>query len=398
MRGTYLIAAVIVAGVASSARAQPSGSGSGAGSGSSEENELPPELAPKPHVDEPNPNTNPDAPPTNDNNTTTNNTPPPPPPDDPKAKAEARKLIDGGDQFIKKGDYLEKKGKHDQALEMYQRALAAYEKAYDLVANAQIYFAIAGAEEKLGHWLDAANHYKKMLAEAADMKPALKDAATQRLEAAKAYLGQITLTVTPDGTHVSVEGKDIGTSPLTEPLILEPGEYTLGFTHDGYTPTEQKIKLEAGSESERTFTLQPIPVVVEKPRPPPPPPAPPPTISKTPLYVGAGITAAFGVTALVTGIVAVKKHGTYVDDSLDPMTREAARTSGKHFALACDLTMVGALAAGGYTAWWYLKKYKPKMHELESEPPPSDGAPDASLWLAPMISDDAGGMIMGGRF
>jgi hypothetical protein len=377
-----VVATMVVLGWCAAARAQPAGGGSG----SSDEKELPPELAPKPAFDQP-------APPADTEK------PSPPPPEDPKTKAEARKLIDGGDQFLKKGDYLEKHGKHDQATADYERALAAYQKAFDLVANAQIYFAIAGAEEKLGRWLDAAGHYEKMLAEATDMKPALKDAATARLEAVKDNLGQVTLTVSPDGTHVTLDGKEVGTTPLAKPLLVDPGEYTLGFTHDGYTPMEQKIKLEAGSESERTFTLQPLPVVVEKPRPPPPPPAPPPKADKMPLYIGAGATGAFAVSALVTGIVAVKKHGTFTDAGVDAATREAARTSGKHYALACDLSIVGAVAAGGFTAYWYVKKYKPEQRALEQRPPatPDDDA-DTSLWIAPMVSTDVGGMVVGGRF
>ena len=392
-----MVIAIVIAGSAFAARAQPTGSGSG--SGSQEENELPPDLAPKPHRDEPPPPPDQPPPATTPPATTPapTPTPSPPPPEDPKTKAEARKLIDGGDAFMKKGDYLEKHGKHDQAVDQYNRALAAYQKAYDLVANAQIYFAIAGAEQKLGRWLDAANHYKKMLAEATDMKPALKDAATAQLETVKQYLGQITLTIVPDGTSISIDGKEVGTSPLADALVLAPGEYTLGFTHDGYTPVEQKVKLEAGSESERTFTLSRIPVVVEKPRPPPAPPPPPPTVDKLPLYVGAGATGAFALTALVTGIVAVKKHGTFTNPGTDQAAREAARTSGKHYALACDLTMVGALAAGGFTAYWYVKKYKPAL-AAEGDKEEAPAPEPVSFWIAPTFDGDGGGVALGGSF
>jgi tetratricopeptide (TPR) repeat protein len=385
-----LVAAVIVAAWCATAHAQ----GAGSGSGSGEENELPPELAPKPHVDAPTPAPAPAPGADADEHPAQS---PPPAPDDPKTKAEARKLIDGGDTFLKKGDYLDKHGHHDQAVEQYQRALAAYQKAYELVQNPQVYFAIAGAEQRLGHWLDAAEHYKKVLTDVPDLKPALKDAATAQLDAVKANLGQITLTVSPDGTHVTVDGKDVGTSPLADPLLLVPGEYTLGFAHDGFSPTEQKLKVEAGSESERTFTLKPLPVVVEKPREAPPPPPPPPTLPKLPLYVGAGATGAFAVSAIITGIVAVKKHSTFANTQKDEATREAARTSGKHYALACDLSIGGALLAGGFTAYWYVKHYKPAQRELEQQPPSGDAEP-AAWWVAPVLSTDGGGVAVGGRF
>ena len=391
MKGFVL--AVAVAGWCVTAHAQ--GAGSGSGSGSGEENELPPDLAPKPHVDTPAPPSPPAGSGADADEHPAQS--PPPAPDDPKTKAEARKLIDGGDTFLKKGEYLDKHGHHDQAVEQYQRALAAYQKAYDLVQNPQVYFAIAGAEQKLGHWTDAAAHYQKVLTDVPDLKPALKEAVEAQLDAVKQNLGQITLTITPDGTHVTVDGKDAGTSPLAQPLLLAPGEYTLGFAREGYTPTEQKLKVEAGSESERTFTLKPIPVVVEKPREAPPPPPPPPTLPKLPLEIGAGVTGAFTISAVITGIVAVKKHGTFTDASTSEAAREAARTSGKHYALACDLSMGGALVAGAFTAYWYYAKYKPAQRAMEQEPPASSG-PETSWWVEPILSTDGGGVAVSGRF
>ena len=91
-----------------------------------------------------------------------------PPEPDPKTKAEAKKLIRGGDKFIRRGDYYERKQRHEKAQDEFARALAAYQKAYDLVPNVQIYFAIAGAEARLGRWLDAAVHLRKVLTEGGD--------------------------------------------------------------------------------------------------------------------------------------------------------------------------------------------------------------------------------------
>ncbi len=328
-------------------------------------------------------------------------------PDDPKTKEEAKKLLAGGDAFLKRGDYFTNKNKPDQAKEQYARALAAYQKAYDLVANAQIYFAIAGAEEKLGRYLDAATHYKKLLAEVTDLKPELAAAAAQKLEATKLHLGQLTLTIVPDGAAITVNGNEVGTAPLAEPLLLDPGEYTMAFTADGFTPMEQKVNIEAGSESERKFELEHVPVVVEPPRPPPPPPAPPPLpmVSKTPLYIGAGATGAFVAAATVTGILAVGKHGVFTDEGATPQARSDARSAGKTLALLADLSIVGAVGAGGFTAWWYYTKYRPRVAkratlERERQQPPTFSARDAGpKWmLAPLVSPSSAGVAVTGWF
>jgi len=325
--------------------------------------------------------------------------PPPdkPPEPDPRTKAEAKKLIHGGDKFLKRGDYYERRQRHDKAVDEFTRALAAYQKAYDLVPNVQIYYAIAGAEARLGRWLDAAVHYRKVLTEGgAELSPELKDAASQKLDDAKQHIGVVTLTVTPDGATVTIDGKEVGKTPLPQSVFLAPGDYTFGFTADGYTPMEHKITVEAGSESERTFALEPIPVVVEKPKPPPPPPPAPPAPDKLPLYIGAGATGAFTVTAMITGIIAVKRHNVFTDPTASAMRREVNRTSGQKYALATDITIVAALASGGFTAYWYLKKYRPQLHGGEHAS--AGGVDGPKVVVTPMVSPSGGGVAVSGWF
>src|SRR5436853_7658930 len=97
-----------------------------------------------------------------------------PPPDDtggdtggdstPKPE-DAKRWMAAGDTLIKKGDYLAKKGKAADAKSQYERALIAYQKALEASSNAQLYYAIAAAEEKLGNSKDALLHYRKVTVE-----------------------------------------------------------------------------------------------------------------------------------------------------------------------------------------------------------------------------------------
>ena len=90
--------------------------------------------------------------------------PPPPAEPDPATKAAAKKLLDGGDDFLKKGDRYTKRKKLDQAKAEYERALAAYSKAYELVPNPKIFYPMAIAEEKLEKWVEVATHLRTFLA------------------------------------------------------------------------------------------------------------------------------------------------------------------------------------------------------------------------------------------
>ncbi len=336
----------------------------------------------------------------------------PPPPDvpappvepDPATKAAAKKLLDGGDAFFKKGDYYVKRKKPDQAKDQYERALAAYIKARELVPNPKIFFPIATAEEKLEKWVDAATHYRLFLGQAGEIDAKLRADAEKRLENVKLNVGVLALAISPEGAQVSIEGNVVGTSPLAEPLFLAPGEYLLTITADGYKPTEQKLTIEAGSESEREFELESAAVIIDTPRPPPPPPdiPMPPKPSKLPLYGAAGLTGAFFVGATVTGIIAVGKQGTFKDDGNDEDVREDARQSGKSMALLTDGLVLGTLVAGGVTAYYYMKVYKPKNVEYKKKVDERNTQLENQLsrgpkvLVTPWVQAGAGGLMLTG--
>ncbi|MCB9573549.1 MAG: PEGA domain-containing protein [Kofleriaceae bacterium] len=315
-----------------------------------------------------------DAPPPGEGDATPGDADPvevaPEPVRDPKL---AKKLIAGAVKFVKKADKLKRRKKDDEAADLYKRAILAYNKAFELDPDPMTLVTAARLEQGLELWLESARRLRRALAAT---EPALDDkgreAAQKLLDDAKLNLGVVILKVTPDGARLVLDGADIGVTPLAEPLLLKPGEYALMVTAEGFQPFETKLVAEPGSESERSFDLEPVPVVVEAPRPPPPPPPPPlpPAPGKLPLYVGGGATVALAAGAVVTGILAVGKHATFIDDSVSAADRDAAQSSGKSLALMSDLFTTGAVVAAGVTAYWYLKIYKPKVdhhHELERE-------------------------------
>lgn len=319
---------------------------------------------------------------------------------DPAMKAAAKKLLDGGDAFLKKGDKYAKRKKTADAVAEYERALAAYQKAFELVGNPKIYFPIATAEEKLERWVAAATHYRKFLGSVSDVDPRLRADAEKRLEHAKLNLGVLGLTITPEGAQVSIDGNVVGTTPLTEPLFLAPGEYALSVTADGYKPLEQKLNIEAGSESERALELESAAVIIDtpiKPPPPPEPPPPPPAPSKLMLYASGGLTLAFIAGATTTGILAIGKHGTFKDDP-DSSSGESARKSGKNLALLTDGFVVGTVIAGSLAAYYYVKIYKPKQreyrHKLESQRNGAMVGSGPKVLVTPWVQADGGGLVL----
>jgi hypothetical protein len=333
---------------------------------------------------------------------------PPPAPDagdapvvrDPKA---AKKLSDGAAKFVKKGDKLARRKKDAEAAAEYERALMAYDKSFELYPDARVLLAAAALEVKLGRWVEASHRYERALAETElplDDKSRAK--AQAGFDEARAHLGVVVLTIEPEGALVTLDGAEIGTAPLAAPLVLKPGEYALAISADEFVTLETKLVVDEGSESERNFTLEPVPVVVQPPRPPPPPPPPPlpPPPSKLPLYLGAGATVVFTGIAVTTGVMALGKHGTFNDENATPEERDDAQASGRTLTKLTDAFAVGALAAAGFTVYYYLKVYQPKSSErgrLEKE---REGTHDeySKIILTPSVHPGGGGLVLTGWF
>lgn len=287
-------------------------------------------------------------------------------PEDPAAKEAAGKFLKAGDKLIKEGDYNRKKKREEKAVDKYTRALEAYQRAFDIYPRPQLYWLIGLAEQRLGRHLDALRHYQQLLREVPDLNEDLQAQVQLNIEEAKQHVVTLTFKVTPDGATIAVDGEDVGSTPYEDALYLAPGEHVIAVTAENYSPYETTVTLEAGSESERTIDLEKIPIVVTKPKPRPAPPPPPPApVSRTPLVIGVAATAGLGTAAIVTGLLAVSKHGSYSDESLTDDERESARSSGKNLALVTDILWVGTIAAGAFTAYHYFKVYKPKTRSRE---------------------------------
>ncbi|MBT8493552.1 MAG: PEGA domain-containing protein [Deltaproteobacteria bacterium] len=192
--------------------------------------------------------------------------------DDARAKREARKLLTKGDRALQRGDRLARRKKTEQAAEQYREALNAYKKAYEVYPQPQIYFAIGNAEEKLGRFVDAHSHYRRLIEEADDPSDKLRAAVEARIDSVLQNLTVVTFTAKPDGSTIFLDEQEIGSAPLSEPLILEPGPHRISVRKEGHTPGADQFVAKAGTKLERKVVLKKIPKVEDAPPPPPPPP------------------------------------------------------------------------------------------------------------------------------
>jgi hypothetical protein len=209
------------------------------------------------------------------------------------------------------------------------------------------------------------------------------------------------LVVQPDGTGITIDDKDYGKTPLKEPILLMPGTHKLTLSADGYqTKSDIELKVEAGSESERKLDLEPNPVMQTT---PPPKDKDEPTTATTqagppdklPLYIGAGATGALGIGMIVTGLLAIHQHSIFTGASTTTPDRLDAEENGRHLAIASDFLLLGTLGAAGFTAYWYVYKYK-KALDKPAEDTTNPNAP--KLDFIPWVQPGGGGLAAVGTF
>ena len=307
---------------------------------------------------------------------------------DPKV---AKKWLSAGQTLMQKGDAFARQNKPIDAKSQYENAVTAYEKAIEAGDDPAVYLQLAAADEKLGTLSAAYKHLKVMVDPKTGAKPDVVKKGQAKLDELSTKIGLVTLTVVPDGTSISIGGKQVAEAPMTEPLALDPGTYTVTLAAVGYQPKDVELKVEAGSESERKITLEPMKVVVkpvgqeepdheiEGPKEP----------SILPIYIGAGATAGLVVIATITGISAISEHSTYTDPQTTSADRKDAQSSGRTLAHVTDICLVGALAAGAFTSYWYATKWAPGMKALGK---------DHWLLFGPWASNGAGGAVVTGSF
>lgn len=136
----------------------------------------------------------------------------------------------------------------------YERARLAFVQAYALKPHPAVLLNLAQSELRSGHEAEAATHFAKYLREHAEATEEQRDAAREGLERAKESIGVVTLTVSQSGAEVTVDGNNVGSSPLNDPLYLSPGEHTVVAQKGGET-ARTTLSIQAGSTTSENLTL-----------------------------------------------------------------------------------------------------------------------------------------------
>lgn len=124
-------------------------------------------------------------------------------------------------------------------------AIVEFEASYALEPLPVVHFNLAQCLKGLYRYAEAAAQYERYLADS-DSVPADRRAAVRATIAElRSLIAPITLAIEPAGAEVRVDGRAVGTAPLSAPLELAAGRRVLEVALDGHVSVRDEIAVVA---------------------------------------------------------------------------------------------------------------------------------------------------------
>jgi tetratricopeptide (TPR) repeat protein len=163
---------------------------------------------------------------------------------DAQSKVRAQALLSEGTSAYGRGDYA--------------AALEKFTAAYQIFPSPKLWFNIGQANRDLGRPVEAVAAFDRFLREAEDAPSETVAEARRSAAELKTKLGQIAITCTTDGAEVTVDGKQVGSTPLGEMVWTTPGRHQIAVQREGYSPAIEDVAVLAGKAAAVNIELRPI--------------------------------------------------------------------------------------------------------------------------------------------
>lgn len=265
----------------------------------------------------------------------------------------------------------EARERYERAIKLYEDAdfdgaLVELERAYKLRPSYKLLYNIARVRFALNDYAAALKAYRQYLAEGGDKLPASrKDEVQTEIKKLERRVAKLKVEVDVDGAEIYVDDALVGTSPMTEPVLVNAGLRRIAVRHPEYSQQGRKVSIAGGDEEALSIQLKsakPSTTAAPPPQPGGPTP-PPPTPGPSEEVVDEGgspwfgwvLTGVFAATAATTGVIALSANGSLADKrdsagaSADDLDTEAKRV--RTLAIVTDVMIAATVITGGITLW-----------------------------------------------
>jgi hypothetical protein len=252
-----------------------------------------------------------------------------------------------------------------------EKAIVEFNASYEFNPVPMVIFNIAVCYDKLTRFAEAITYYKKFLDAGKGAPADMVEEAKTRVPELEKFTGSVKLKTGVSGAEVSVDGKAVGMTPLGA-FYVEAGEHELVLKKEGFDDARKKFKVVSGEETILVVEMKKaVPGKVETAEAPPLPagqtgkpaeakPSEKPSgtqggmakggikklPSAAPFWTMLSLTAALGLTAAVTGGLALKKDRQVSEMHVSDPGWQDLRDESHRLALTTDILLgVGASAA-----------------------------------------------------
>lgn len=259
-------------------------------------------------------------------------------------KPTAKKEEEGRQHFLRAVDFSRDGD--------FRAALIEFRRAYDLAPNYRVLYNIGQTALELQEYAQSLDAFERYLAEGGAEVPAARRTQVEtEVKRLSTRVSSVTINVNLPDASILVDDVVIGTSPLDHPLRVGAGRHKFSASTADIAPVSRVLDLPGGETT--TVDLELLPpqagterIVIQ----PPPQQAPP---SKTPLWIGIGVTSAFAIGTAVVGVLALSAKESF-EDALgkypgDRNDLESKRSTLRTTAVVFDVLAAATIVSGGVT-------------------------------------------------
>jgi hypothetical protein len=141
----------------------------------------------------------------------------------------------------------------------YQEAVVEFQNAYQIMPHYSVLYNLGMAYVAIGRPSEAIDALTRYLSDggAAIPTPRRDDVALE-IKRQSARIAYLTVRVEPDGATVRVDDRELGKSPITEPIRLGIGNHTVAVSREGYQNSTVNITLVGEEKKNAQVVLKPI--------------------------------------------------------------------------------------------------------------------------------------------
>jgi hypothetical protein len=142
----------------------------------------------------------------------------------------------------------------------FSSALAKFTESYRLNPQPFVLINIGSTQQRLSLYVEAIETLEKYLALVPDA-PNVEDV-RRSIKEIRDLLVEAKFAITPDkGVTITIDGHDVGTTPLTKPLLIPAGSRTIEFKAAGYETERRSLMVANGVALDLKIALKEIPTL-----------------------------------------------------------------------------------------------------------------------------------------